>query len=834
MVVDGGAVEVPGKRLRIELTGEFETPAEIGDLVIRRSGLDVAANASALVAQALSSSSARVRTGEIIRVKDVATVRQGYLEPPINQMRYQGQPAIAIQLANIPGGNLVDTGEALDVRLDEIIAELPAGIEVDKFAWQSDIVRDSVNAFIINLAEAVLIVLVVLALAMGWRMGLVIGWALIVTILGTFIVMKGLDISLQRVSLGAMVIALGMMVDNAIVVADNMSVALARGKKPVDAAIEAASKPSIALIGATIVAASAFYPIYAAKADTGEYAATLFLVVFISLVLSWVVAMTVTPLNCISLLKPPADQGADADPYDSGFFRAYRRLLEGAIRLRVLTIGGLTALLITAIVGFGDIPQQFFPDSTRTQFRIDYWAPQGTPIQNVSAALEGIEDQVVDDPRVKNVGTFIGSGGPRFYLPVDPELPYPEYGQLIVNTHDLDGVNALVDQLEPWLNEHYGEALTRVRKYTVGPGDDWPFELRISGPAEADMATLRGLAEEGMAILEASPYAKHVRTDLRQRVQKVVADYDQERGRWSAVSRANIAQATQRAYDGTPVGLYREGDDILPIIARDIDQERQRAAAQLDGIQVQPSLGLKSLPLGQVSDDIRVEWEDPIIVRFQRRRQAAVQATPDGVTFPAMRADVIDEIEAIDLPPGYSMFWDGEVNSTRDAQTSLIPGLVPAIVLMAVIIVALFNAVRPALIIALTIPFAIIGITAILLPTQTPFGFMALLGAMSLAGLMIKNAIVLMDEIAANLAAGDSPYDATVGAGMSRVRPVVLGAATTVLGVIPLLQDAFWVAMSMTIMAGLTFGTILTMILVPVLYATLHGIYKESKPALET
>ena len=235
-------------------------------------------------------------------------------------------------------------------------------------------------------------------------------------------------------------------------------------------------------------------------------------------------------------------------------------------------------------------------------------------------------------------------------------------------------------------------------------------------------------------------------------------------------------------------------------------------------------LGLKTLPSGQVTKDIRVEWEDPIIVRFQRRRQAAVQASPDGVTFPTLRAAVIDKSEAMDLLPGYSMFWDGEYDSTLTAQLSLVPGMVPAVVLMAVIIVALFNALRPALIIALAIPFALIGITAILLPTQTPFGFMALLGAMSLAGLMIKNSIVLMDEINANLAAGQSPYDATVGAGLSRVRPVILGAATTVLGVIPLLQDAFWVSMSMTIMAGLTFGTVITLILVPVLYATLHRI----------
>ena len=837
MVVDGGGIEVPGKRLRIELTGEFDTPEDIGELVIRRSGLDAVANAAAQltpfsravesttpVGQALSGSRARVRASEIIRLKDVATIRLGYLEPPINQMRYQGQPALAIQLANITGGNIVDTGEALDARLEEIMPHLPAGIEVAKFAWQSDLVRESINAFVINLVEAVAIVLVVLTLAMGWRMGLVIGWALIVTILGTFVMMKGLDISLQRVSLGALVVALGMMVDNAIVVADNMAVGLARGKKAADAAIDAASKPSLALIGATIVAASAFYPVYAAKADAGEYARTLFIVVLGSLLLSWIVAMTVTPLNCISLLRAPRGEASGADPYGGGFFRVYRRALEGAIRWRILTIGGLTALLVAAVIGFPDIPQQFFPESTRTQLRIDYWAPQGTPIQSVSAALKGIEDKLIDDPRVKDVGTFIGAGGPRFYLPVDPELPYPEYGQLIVNTHTFEAVIDLVSEIEPWLNEHYTEALTRVRKYTVGPGDDWPFELRISGPAEADLNTLRRLAEEGMAILRQSPYAKNVRTDMRQRVQKVVADYDQERARWSAVSRQNIAEATRRAYDGTPVGLYRDGDDLLPIIARHLEAERQRAPGELDVLQVQPSLGLNTLPLGQVITDIRLEWEDPIIVRFQRRRQAAVQAAPNGVTFPALRASVIDDFEAIELPPGYSMFWDGEYDSTRSAQESLIPGLVPAVVIMAIIMVALFNAIRPALVIALTIPFALIGVTAIMLPTQTPFGFMALLGVMSLAGLMIKNAIVLMDEINANLAAGKSPYDSTVEAGMSRVRPVVLGAATTVLGVMPLLQDAFWVSMSMTIMAGLTFGTILTMILVPVLYATLYRI----------
>jgi multidrug efflux pump subunit AcrB len=592
----------------------------------------------------------------------------------------------------------------------------------------------------------------------------------------------------------------------------------------VEAAVEAASKPSTALLGATIVAAMAFFPVYAAEADAGEYGQSLFVVVAISLALSWLIAVTVTPLNCMSLLRPPEGGDADKDPYDTPFFRRYRGVLEWAIRYRAISIGGLSVLLVAAAVGFGGVPQQFFPDSTRAQFRIDYWAPHGTPVQDVSELVRDIEAKLDGDPRVASVGTFIGMGGPRFYLPVDPEFPYAEYAQLIVNTPSFAEVEPLIAELEPWLNENFTEGMTRVRKYTVGPGDDWPFEIRISGPAEADLGTLRGLAEQGMDILRETPLAKHVRTDMRQQVPKLVADYNLERARWSGVSRTDIARATSRAFDGAPIGLYREGDTMIPIVARQVEEERARAAAELDVLQVQPAFGLKSLPLGQVTEALRVEYEDPIIVRHQRRRQAAVQATPDGVTFPTLRAAVVDEFGAMELPPGYDMYWDGEYASTLSAQLSLVPGMVPAFVIMAIIIVALFNAIRPALVIALAIPFAIIGVTAILLPTQTPFGFMALLGAMSLIGLMIKNSIVLLDEINANQAGGMSAYESTVEAGVSRLRPVILGAATTVLGVIPLLQDAFWVSMAMTIMAGLTFGTIITMVLVPTLHATLNRI----------
>jgi multidrug efflux pump subunit AcrB len=842
MVVRSGDLNVGGLRLRIETAGEFETPEDIGELPVRRSladmvisGIESAEFFSRDLSETMPTGTARsgsagdVRGSELVRIKDIATVRQGFLEPAFQKMRFQGQDALAIQLANVAGGNVLETGKAIDKRLDELLPQLPAGIEVERFVWQSDLVDEAIGGFVINLAEAVLIVFLVLALAMGLRMGLVIGWALILTILGTFMVMKSLDIALQRVSLGALVVALGMMVDNAIVVADNYVVRLKRGMSPKEAAIDSAATPGTALLGATIVAAMAFYPVFVAPHSSGEYAATLFTVVAVSLLWSWLIALTVTPLNCIAFLKPPKDEGENSDPYDTPFFRRYRGLLETAIRKRVLTIVSLLGLLVLAGYGFTGVPQQFFPDSTRSQFMIDFWAPQGTPLEKVSEDIRAIEEKLAADPRVRNVGAFIGRGGPRFYLPVDPEFPYSSFAQLIVNTPSFDEVNLLVEDYEPWLRDNYPDILTRVRKYAVGTGETWPFELRISGPAEADLDTLRRLGDEVKDILRESPYAKHIRTDMRQRTQKIVVEYDQDRARWAAVSRADVAQALARVTDGTPVGLYREGDSLLPVIVRDAETDRRRAVGQLDLVQVQPSLAINSAPLGQVIDGIALEWEDPIITRFDRRRQIAVQASPVGVTSPTLHADVVDKINAIELPPAYEFFWDGDYFMTRGAQLALIPGMIPAFLIMTLIIVALFNSVKPSLVIACTVPFALIGITAILLPTQTPFGFMSLLGAMSLIGLMIKNSIVLLDEIDANKANGLVPYDAVIAAGMSRVRPIALGAATTILGVAPLIQDAFWVSMALVMMLGLLFGTLLTVILVPTLYSAFYKIASPPK-----
>lgn len=834
MVVDAGYVDAQQRRFRVAPTGEFTSPEDIGELYIHPDPLDVLNipfSVSTPESQDIVQPGQSMQTGdfnvaqELIRIRDVAEVKAGYLEPPFSLMRFNGKPAIAIQLANVVGGNVVDTGKNIDRRLKELMPRLPVGIELTKIAWQSELVTVAINDFMISLVEAVAIVLVVLALPMGMRMGIIIGSGLVLTILATFILMAVFKIDLERMSLGALIIALGMMVDNAIVVADGIAVRLKQGMDPEKAAIEAASQPAMPLLGATVVAVMAFYPIFASVADAGEYCRTLFIVVAFSLLLSWLVAVMVTPIQCMQMLKVPksAPDETEADEYGGTFFRGYRKLLETAIRGRWLFMAFMVGLLIVSAAGFGSVRQMFFPDSSRPQLMVDFWYPEGTRIQDVSEQLNAAEAHLMQDERIKNVSAFAGAGPPRFYLPVDPELPYQNYAQLIVNMHTFKDIDPLIAEIEPWLQTNYSGAVIRVRKYGVGVSENWKLEWHISGPANADLKTLRDIGDRAVAILENSPYAKDIKTSMMNPVQKLVPNYDQVRGRWASVSREDIGFATRRAHDGVQVGLYREDKDLYPILLRLTKKERQNAT-EMDTLQVQPALYTKTVPLAQVTKEIRVEWEDPIINRWERRRCISIQASPKNTTYPDLKSNVIKAFKQLDLPPGYEIFLDGEDESTVDAQSSLVPGAIPAVAIILTIIVALFNALRPPLIIILTIPFALIGIVAGLLPTGTPFGFMALLGAMSLAGMMIKNAIVLLDQVNIEMAGGKGQYEAVIIAGVSRLRPVVLAAATTVLGVLPLLQDVFWVSMAVTIMAGLTFGTLLTMFVVPVLYTILFKV----------
>ncbi|MCZ6889173.1 MAG: efflux RND transporter permease subunit, partial [Gammaproteobacteria bacterium] len=469
MVVDAGRVDVREHRYRIAATGSFQSPREIEDLAIRPSPLDNAHSGAG-------------GSAELIAIRDIGTVSTGYREPPFTQMRYGGLPAIGISITNVAGVNVVEVGRAVDARLDELLPALPIGIEVRKVHWMSDIVAEAVDGFLISFAEALAIVLVVLTLVMGWRISVVIGTALLLTILGTFVIMAVLGIDLQRMSLGALVIALGMMVDNAIVVADGMAVRLAQGMDRKAAAIESASAPSLPLLGATVVAVMAFYPIFASTEGAGEYCRTLFSVVAIALLVSWVVSVTVTPLQCLDFLPSPEPGAATEDPYGSGFYARFRGLLETAIRWRWLTVAGMVALLVAAGAGFGNVSKLFFPDSSMTKFMVDVFAPESTRIQQVAADLRVAEARLLGDNRVEAVTAYIGAGPPRFYLPVDPESPNQSYAQLIVNTRDAGSIDGLIADIAPWLAEQFPNALIGIRKYGVGPSNTWKFEARFSGP----------------------------------------------------------------------------------------------------------------------------------------------------------------------------------------------------------------------------------------------------------------------------------------------------------------------------------------------------------------
>ena len=810
MVVDAGSVDVQQKRVRIAPTGEFRSPEDIADLQIHPSLTDSL--------QTIERGQPPQSSDELIRIRDIGIVRRGYQDPPPTMMRLDGKPALAISITNVAGANIVDVGRNVDARMAELEGDLPIGLDIHHVHWMSDVVADSVNGFFVNLAQAVAIVLVVLALSMGWRMGSLIGIDLVLTIFGTFIVMAILGIDLQRMWLGGLVIALGMMVDNSFVVAEGFVVRREQGMDKIKAAIESAGSPSMPLLGATVIAVMAFYPIGGSKESTGEYCLSLFIVVGISLMVSWVISMTLTPIKCLDMLPDPKPQEAGHDPFGSRFYKVFRGLLEKAIRLRFLFIASMVGLLVASFLGFGFVEQLFFPSSSMSKFMIDYYAPQGTRIEVVANDLQVLEEKLLADERVENVAAFIGSGPPRFYLPVEPESANPAYGQLIVNLHDFRKIDELIKELTPWAAETFPDAMVPMRKFDVGPGQTWQFQYRISGPAIADTELLRDLGEQVLEILREEPLAGAMQVDWRQKVPKMVPVYNQERARYAGVAREDVANATKRAYDGRIIGLYREQDELLPIILRHIEDDRA-SLASFDVLQVQPGLSTTTLPIAQVTDGIKMEWEETRIWRRDRRRTITVQANPIlGQTLPSLMKQVQAKVEAIEMPPGYKAEWGGTTEDSAKSQKALLPGLVPTFAVILFILVALFNAFKPPIVIMLTVPFAMIGITSGLLAFQAPFGFMALLGAMSLMGMMIKNAIVLLDEVNINLGNGMGQYDAVVIAALARLRPVVLAAATTVLGVIPLLQDVFWVGMAITIMAGLAFGTVLTMLVVPVLY----------------
>ncbi|MCG7561739.1 efflux RND transporter permease subunit [Pseudoalteromonas sp. McH1-42] len=803
LVVDAGHIESGRFRLNIHPSGNFTSPQDIGDLLVHIKS--------------------RTKVNEFIRISDIGTIREGYIEPAERIMRLNGRPAIVLSIAPLEGTNVVEVGKLVAEKIDLMAAQFPVGLEIEKIHWQPQVVDESVHSFLVNFGQAVLIVLVVLALAMGWKMGVVIGSALVLTILGTFFFLAIFGIDLHRMSLGALIIALGMMVDNAIVVAEGYVVKLQKGVSKTQAALKSAQAPSMPLLGATIIAIMAFYPIFASELDTGEYCRTLFIVVAISLMVSWFVSLTLTPLQCMLFL----DVQTNEQEQEGKLLSSFRSFLKLALRRRLLAVSCLILLLTVALGTFGNVKQIFFPNSAMTKFMVDVWGPQGSRLQATADEIVKIEQYLLQDRRIKTVSSFVGEGAPRFYLPVSPENPNSAFGQLIVNVHNYEDSETVTSELRDWLADNVPDAMTRVRRYTVGPAITWTFEARFIGPADADPAVLRELAEQGAAILRDSSLAKHISTDWRQQTLKVVPEYSQIKGRTSGIARTDLASTTKRFYDGNTVGTYRRADTQLPIIVR--ENMNNRHNKNLDLLQIESSIPGSAVPLDQVVDGIRVEWENSVIWRYNRHRAITVQASPiEGMTPAVLRQSVLEKFEQIKLPEGYKLHWFGEHKSTTDSNEDLKPGMLPMFGVILLILVGLFNAIRPMLIIMLLLPFVMIGVSAGLQLTGAAFGFVAILGVMSLIGMISKNAIVLIDQINLEKEQGKTPHQAVIDAAVSRVRPVFLAAATTVLGVIPLIPDLFWQGLAVSIMAGLSFGTILTMVFLPVFYSLFYKTHSKA------
>ncbi|EOV9224198.1 efflux RND transporter permease subunit VmeI [Vibrio parahaemolyticus] len=803
IVSDAGAIRIGDEYIRIQPTGEFQSVDELGDLLITESG-----------AQGL------------IFLKDVAEIKRGYVEVPSNIINFNGSLALNVGVSFAQGVNVVEVGKAFDRRLAELKYQQPVGVEISEIYSQPKEVDKSVSGFVISLAQAVGIVIIVLLFFMGLRSGLLIGLILLLTVLGTFIFMKYLAIDLQRISLGALVIALGMLVDNAIVVVEGILIGTQKGRTRLQAATDIVTQTKWPLLGATVIAVTAFAPIGLSEDSTGEYCGTLFTVLLISLMLSWFTAISLTPFFADIFFKGQKikqGEGEENDPYNGIIFVAYKKFLEFCMRRAWLTVVVLIVGLGASVYGFTLVKQSFFPSSTTPIFQLDVWLPEGTDIRATNDKLKELESWLAEQEHVDHITTTAGKGLQRFMLTYAPEKSYAAYGEITTRVDNYEALAPLMARFRDHLKANYPEINYKLKQIELGPGGGAKIEARIIG---SDPTVLRMIAAQVMDIMYADPGATNIRHDWRERTQVLEPQFNESQARRYGITKSDVDDFLSMSFSGMTIGLYRDGTTLMPIVAR-LPEDERIDIRNIEGMKIWSPAQSEFIPLQQVTMGYDMRWEDPIIVRKNRKRMLTVMADPDILgeeTASMLQKRLQPQIEAIQMPPGYSLEWGGEYESSGDAQESLFTTMPMGYLFMFLITVFLFNSIKEPLIVWLTVPLALIGVTTGLLALNTPFGFMALLGFLSLSGMVLKNGIVLLDQIEIEMKSGKEAYDAVVDAAVSRVRPVCMAAITTILGMIPLLPDIFFKPMAVTIMFGLGFATILTLIVVPVLYRLFHKV----------
>lgn len=807
-VSNAGRVKVGSEYIRISPTGEFKDISELENLIV-----------------------GTPTDGNLIRLRDIATVKREYVEPQTHIVDFNGAKSLLLGISFSSGVNVVKIGKVLENRIEELQYQQPVGLNMEPIYFQSKEVERSVSNFLLNLVAAVAIVILVLLVFMGIRSGILIGIILLLTILGTFIVMDYFDINLQRISLGGLIIALGMLVDNAIVVTEGVLIGMQRGMSKLQAASAVVKQTKWPLLGATVIAVTAFAPIGLSPDAVGEFVGSLFYVLLISLLLSWITAITLTPFFCDLFFKETitnnqSENGSTeelADPYRGFIFTGYKWLLDKAMHYRWITVALLVVSLFTAGFAFKFVKQEFFPPSTTAMFYMDIQMPEGTHIDSTYDTVQQIEKDLLKDDRINYVTSTTGQGALRFMLTYNAEQANSSYAQFIVRTESTEVIPGLLKDLYYKMQEEYPELEVKLQRLQLGPASGAKLEARVSGP---DPKHLRQISAQIQDIYRADAGLENIKDNWRQPVKVLRPIFNDAQARRLGISKKELDDVLLTNFTGSQIGLYREGTDLLPIVRTAPENERV-SIDQIRDLQIYSPASGSYVTLSTLVSGFETVWEDPIIERRDRKRTITVMADPK-ILGDENAMEIFGRtrgaIEAIHLPPGYVLDWGGEYESSTDAQANIFKALPMGYLFMFIITILLFNSIRVPLTIWFCVPLALIGVSTGLLVMNSAFSFMALLGFLSLSGMTVKNGIVLADQINYELEQGTEKYEAIFNSAVSRVRPVCMAAITTILGMIPLLYDAFFEGMAVVISFGLGFATLLTLVAVPVFYAMLFRV----------
>ncbi|MBW6537332.1 MAG: efflux RND transporter permease subunit [Mariniphaga sp.] len=825
-----GALHTGNQLLGISVNGKIASAEDVASVLIK--GLD----------------------GSLFKLADIAEVNEVYADPPRNTMHLNNKNAIAISLSMESGENIVDVGNRVEKRLDELKKNIPAGYRFEKVFFQPDLVKNSIDGFMWNLVMSVVIVIIVLMVSMGFRSGFIIGTGLVFTILATFPILLAAGGTLQRISLGAFIVAMGMLVDNAIVVIDGILVDLKKGVKRKRALIHPATRTAWPLFGATFIAVAAFLPVYLSQDAAGTYVRDLFVVLCISLFISWALAMTQVPLFAEKLLKRKKKKDNE-ELYHGWGYRKFRNILGVLLHYKTVTLVVAVLLLALAGLNFNNIKKTFFPDFNYNQVYIEYRLPGGAGPQTVQDDLHEITRHLLSLDEVKKVVSSHGQTPTRYCLVRPMGEAADNYGELIVDFEDYETMTRMKPLLSDYLHNNYPDARSRIRKYNLSIKASHTVEVEFTGP---DPAVLRNLSRQAQKIFRNNPYADPytIEDDWEPMGQALTAKFVQQSAQRAGATRSDVSNAILAATEGLPIGEYFEGQTRIGIVMklRNNDGSRIENLEDIPVWSMMPNLsgvnettvqellyGVKTIeeltkelvspvPLSAVTLGIDLDWQEQVVRRVNGQRAIQVQCEPlEGYSPALVRKSMLDDIENIPLPDGYNAVWVGEHELQGDALRNIFRYLPISIVLIILTLILLFNDFRKPVIVLSCIPLAFIGIVPGMILTGQPFTFMAIIGSFGLMGMIVKNAIVLLDEAETLIAEGIEKYHALINATISRTRPVLLASFTTILGMIPLLGDPMYVSMAVAIISGLLVGTLITLIFVPILYAAFYGVKRIEK-----